>query len=73
MVIFTHHALLKLKQRGIKKDSVTQTLHKPDHVSPSHNQRSIVFKKIGSMYLKVVFRKEEEDIVVITQHWVKKI
>lgn len=69
MIIFTEHALLKLKQRGIKKDLVLQTLKNPERTLLSRNNREIALKKIGKLYLKVVFRQEEKNIVVITQHW----
>ncbi|MDD4989833.1 MAG: DUF4258 domain-containing protein [Candidatus Pacebacteria bacterium] len=69
MIIFTEHALLKLKQREIKKDLVLETLKKPEKVLLSRNDRKIALKKFGKLYLKVVFRQEEKNIVVITQHW----
>ncbi|MCG2689702.1 DUF4258 domain-containing protein [Candidatus Parcubacteria bacterium] len=73
MIIFTQHALLKLKQRRIKKDLVLETLKKPDKTLLSRNDRKIVLKKFGKLYLKVVFRQEQSNIVVITQHWVDDI
>jgi hypothetical protein len=72
MIIFTNHALLKLKQRGLTKEKVIQTLEKPDEIMLTYGERNAVLKKFGKLHLKVVFRKEGKDIVIITQHWVTK-
>jgi len=73
MIIFTQHALLKLKQRNIKKDLVIKVLKNPDKNFYTHSNRMLALKKFGKIYLKVVFRKESRNIIVITQHWVEKI
>jgi len=70
--IFTHHALLKLKQRGISKIAVRETLKLPDCKASSYSDRIIAYKKFDKLYLKVVYRIEEKNIVVITQHWEEK-
>ena len=72
MIIFTQHALLKLKQRRISQEIVRKTLKSPDYKFPSHFDRKIVYKKFGKLYLKVIYRKEERNIIVITQHWEEK-
>jgi len=69
MIIFTQHALLKLKQRRISQETVRKTLKSPDYKFPSYLDRKIVYKKFGKLYLKVIYRKEERNIIVITQHW----
>ena len=68
-IIFSEHSLLKLKQRSIAKQKVIQTIRKPDATLPSLSDRILVYKKFGALYLKVVFIKESDTIVVITQHW----
>ena len=68
-IIFSEHSLLKLKQRNIAKQKVIQTIRKPDVVLPSLSKRALAYKKFGALYLKVVFIKENDTIVVITQHW----
>lgn len=72
MIIFTNHALLKLKQRGISKFLVKETLKSPDYTIPGYSGRIIVYKKFDKLYLKVVYKIEENNIVVITQHWEEK-
>lgn len=72
MIIFTNHALLKLKQRGISKEAVIKALKSPDYKFPSYSGRIIVYKKFDKLYLKVVYKMEGENIIVITQHWEEK-
>lgn len=67
-IIFSEH-LLKLKQRSIAKQKVIQTIKKPDIVLSSLSKRRLAYKKFGTLYLKVVFIKENDTIVVVTQHW----
>jgi len=73
MIILTPHALLKLKQRGIKRSFVIKAINKIDFQKSSHSDRTIIYKKFGRLYLKVIFKKENLKIIVITQYWVKKI
>ena len=69
MIIFTRHALLKLKQREISKIAVRATLKSPDYKFPSYSNRVIAYKKFDKLYLKVIYKMEEGNIIVITQHW----
>jgi len=73
VIIFTKHSLLKLRHRGISKDLVVAALASPDFISDSRCGRAICFKKFRKLYLKVVFKREAGDTVVITQYWVDKI
>jgi len=72
MIIFTRHSLLKLKQRGIPKIAVRETLESPDYKMPSYSDRLIAYKKFDKLYLKVVYKIEEGNIIVITQYWEEK-
>jgi hypothetical protein len=72
MIIFTQHSLLKLRQRSIKKQLVIKTLSAPDKVLETRGDRKAAFKKFGKLHLKVIFRREGKEVVVITQHWVEK-
>ena len=73
MIIFTRHSLLKLKQRRISKIVVRKTLKSPDYKIPSYSDRMIAYKKFDKIYLKVVYKIEEGNMVVITQYWVEKL
>jgi len=71
MIEFTHHAERKIKQRNLKKAWVRETLKSAEFVIPSYGERRIAYKRIGKLYLAVVFVKEEKNLVVITAHWEK--
>lgn len=73
MIRFSRHALLKLEHRKISKNFVFATLENPDYTQESHGDRTIVFKKFRTLYMKVIFKKKHDTIVVITEYWVKKI
>jgi len=72
-IVFSNHSEIKLKQRRISKDVVIRTLISPDLVQLSYGGRQTVFKNFGRNFMAVTFIKENDDIVVITQHWVAKI
>lgn len=73
MIIFTQHSLLKLRQREIPQLAVARTLKEPDYTFNSYGDRKIAYKKFNQLYLKVVYKIENQNFVVITQHWVKEI
>lgn len=69
MVRFTKHAETRLEERDITKALVLSTLEKPDIVLPSKANRNIAIRKYNNRYLKVVYVKEG-DIIVLTTHWI---
>lgn len=72
MIIFTNHALLKLQQRRVSKTVVIETLKSPDCKFSGCSNRMIAYKKFDKLYLKVVYKIEDKNIIVITQHWGEK-
>ena len=70
MIIFTHHASLKLEHRKIEKELVLETLRIPDRTEAFSGGRRMAFKKFKKLDLKVVFKREGKNIIIITQHWV---
>lgn len=72
MIIFTNHSLLKAKQRNISKILIKNTLIYPYHRISGYSDRMIAYKKFDKLYLKVIYRIESKNIIVITQHWEKK-
>jgi len=61
-----------LKQRRISKIVVRKTLKSPDYKIPSYSDRMIAYKRFDKLYLKVVYKIEDGNIIVITQHWEEK-
>lgn len=68
-VIFTKHALLKLKQRRIPRAFVERTLRNPAYVFPSRGGRKAAYRRFRRLYLKVVFVEARGHTLVITGHW----
>lgn len=71
-IIFSSHALLKLKQRRLTKEMVIKAIDSPEHIAVVRNQYH-AFKKFRKLYLKVIFTRVGDSIIVITQHWVRKL
>jgi hypothetical protein len=72
VIEFTDHALRKMFQRNLKKAWVRETLSKPEYAYQSYQNREIAYRKIGKLYLAVVFVREEKGLVVLTAHWDKR-
>lgn len=69
-IIFTKHALLKLRQRGIKHALVIKTVLSPEKIV-FENEKYCAFRKYGRIYLKVVFKRLGGLVIIITQHFVR--
>ena len=69
-VIFSSHALLMIRQRGLDKTKILETIHNSDFVIPAHNFREARFRLYRKNHLKVVIKLERDQLVVITSHWV---
>lgn len=73
MIIFTNHAKRKIAQRKLKKTWVEKTTKNPEFVRKGYGNRKLAYRKIGKMYLKVVFVEEEADLIVLTAHFEKGV
>lgn len=71
-IIFSSHALIKLAQRNLTKEMIIAVVRKPEYITTARDQLH-AFKKFRKLYLKVIFTRTENSIIVITQHWVKKL
>lgn len=62
-----------MNQRDIPRSFAVATVRSPDIEVPSYHFRKELYKKFGKNHLKVVVKNEENNIVVVTVHWVEKI
>lgn len=69
---FTRHALRKLRHRKLSEKDVIKTILKPEKLVLDKN-RFNAFRKFGRLYLKVVFTKLGNIVIVITQHLTDKL
>ncbi|HEY4498798.1 MAG TPA: DUF4258 domain-containing protein [Candidatus Paceibacterota bacterium] len=71
-VIFSKHAEEKLRERGLSRRIVIETVRFPDFEKSSRNFREERYKHFGKNWLKVIVIKERTTIVIITAHWVAR-
>ena len=72
-IIFSDHASKQLNERKINVKLIRLTVSYPAKLVLYEN-KYIAYRKFGKLYLKVVFGKVTENmIIIITQHFVKKI
>jgi hypothetical protein len=71
-IIFTGHAIIKLKQRKINRQLVLETIKNPSLIRPTYGFREEFYRKFGGLYLKVVIKKGKKHVIVLTAHWVAK-
>lgn len=75
IIIFTRHAVDRMKERGASKEMVMQTINKPDRKEPKYINQEEFTKKFKTAQnigkeLSVIFRIERRRrIVVITVYW----
>lgn len=65
-MVFSDHALRKMAQRHLKKEWVLAVLNSPDYTTKGYGGRTIAYKKIGQLYLAVVYAKEAASFIVVT-------
>ncbi|OHA00241.1 MAG: hypothetical protein A3C07_01790 [Candidatus Sungbacteria bacterium RIFCSPHIGHO2_02_FULL_47_11] len=71
-IIFSRHALIKLEQRRLTKEVVVKTIGSPSYLTTA-GENTHAFRKFGKLYLKVIFTRTQNSIMVITQHWVSEL
>lgn len=72
-IVFSKHALLKLKQRDLDKAKILETIVQPDFIQPSYSFRESRYRLYAKNHLKVVVIVEQKRILVVTAHWVAKL
>lgn len=65
-VIYDRHAKRRMKEREVSEDEAESALNNPDYIEPSVKGRTNAFKYINGRYLRVTFKPESENILVIT-------
>lgn len=68
-VIWTDHALERIKERGIPKEYATEALKNPDSVSPSKEKGVRIRKQIEDKKLTLVVKKNEKSESVVLSIW----
>jgi hypothetical protein len=71
-IVYTAHAKARMKNRGISKSEVADTVLHPYFTVPSRLERFIAVKKYGRKYLKAICEKSNGKITVITVYWTRR-
>lgn len=71
-IVFTRHAREKLDQRNITPDMVRIAIDSPSKIT-TDSEKFYAFRKFGGRYLKVVFVRNNQAVVVITQYFIKSL
>ncbi len=65
MIIFTKHAITRMKERNVLKKDIEKVIKNPDYIQGDNN-RVIVNKRLNRKTLEVVFVKENKKIIILT-------
>ena len=66
--IYTKHANLRIEQRNLSKAQIEQTVKNPDKILPSFRGRSLVQKDFSGKKLEVVYKKQNDTVIIITAY-----
>ena len=68
-ILYTHHALERIKQWGILSESVTETLLFPEEVIVGHRGRFIAHKRYGNHLIRAVYEYDANLPVLLTVYY----
>jgi len=73
IVEFSHHALEKIRRRGVNMSHVHQTLRTPDELYEDvEHETMIAIKKVNERFIILAYREEDEVVKVITIYYTSK-
>ncbi len=68
-ILYTHHALERIKQWGMLPETVTETLLFPEEVVVGHRGRFIAHKRYGNHIIRAVYEYDATLPVLITVYF----
>jgi hypothetical protein len=68
-IALTHHAKERMIFRKVTLDMIEETIFTPDSSEPAHPGRRLAFKWFDGRLLKVVYKVEGGDHVIISVIW----
>ena len=73
-IIWTDHALERLKERGIKQSDAWVTWRRPDQAREAHQKGNwIYYKTYGDQRIEVVTAKNERGQTVVLSVWSRPV
>ena len=70
--IYTKHSKVRIKQRNLKSQQIEETIIEPDKVTSSFKGRLITQKNFSGETLEVIFKKQGNNVIIITAYWLKE-
>jgi hypothetical protein len=62
----SRHAQKQVKWRKITEKEIEETIINPDRLKDSIKERKNAFKLIGNRLLKITYKIENDDIIIVT-------
>ena len=72
-VVWTNHALDRLRERGIKQSDAWATWRGADHSRSGQNGSMVYYKTYGTTRIEVVAKKNEKGEWIILSVWSKPV
>lgn len=70
MIIFTDHALIRMKERGVSRTQVMAAIRNPEEVVEEEDGAKIFRKRFGNATLAVIAEIKKRKTVLITLYWI---
>lgn len=67
--IYTVHAKDRMALRKISEDEIEKAITKPDRLIDVRDGKRQAIKKVNGDKISVIYKEEEDSIVVITVYW----
>lgn len=71
-VIFSGHGKKQRVERKIPRKYILETANNPERIGHSFRDRKLHQREFGDKILEVVTILEEDNLIIITQYWLKK-
>ncbi len=62
----SRHARRQIKWRKITEKQIKDTINNPDRLEDSIKERKNAFRAIGNRLLKITYKIENSDIIIVT-------
>lgn len=71
--IYTEHAKVRIEQRKLSKEQIEKAVSSPDKILPSFKGRILVQKSFNDEILEVVYKKEQNNFIILTAYWLEEV
>jgi hypothetical protein len=65
-IVYDRHARRRMKDRAVTEEEAESAIAGPDSLLPSVKGRMNAFKYLNGRYLRITFKEEKEQFLVIT-------